>query len=473
LQNNQLDDKRWKGIVYDWAGYASMDNMQQLTRCLTPRQISIIMGALTPLYWRTRWMNLSGHDIGAEIADIELALLSACGEGGENMQIRQKPGDSCVLQYSNDGGVTWADGFDYSLCVAGSNAPVVLDIDIDASKAYYDTIINNYNGTTGSIISTAYNRALLCWGIRAYVQSAIEAFIAYAEQQEAEADATLNIAAMILVAGAAIAGTIALGPAGGAAAGALAYGFLVGGVTMAVWAALDTTNLDDLRDEDAIEQVVCCIMNDVAGSYPTFAAWQGPYTCSGLSSTAQRIKDIVDAQLSNEDAYAMMLGVMSDYQPFEDLLPDCVCDSWCRGFDYGTNARGADGWAILQGSLRTASVGATNVSGHLQYAQIEYTFPSPVTITDWSATFTLYSSGHTAGAMQFFNGGVEVTSARVNFGAGIDQTVTRSGQTIVCDRIMMYLRDTAGTTPESGINAIKLTGKGAAALPWVDGAECS
>jgi hypothetical protein len=392
------------------------------------------------------------------------------GESECNMYLRPKPGNPCILQYSNDN-ATWFDGFDFAACLASPSSSIT-NIDIDASKNYYDTIINNYDGTTGSIISTTYNRALLCWGIRAYVQSAVEAFIAYAEQQEAETDATLNIAAMILVAGAAIAGTIALGPAGGAAAGALAYGFLVGGTTMAVWAALDTTNLDDLRGEDAIEQVICCIMNDVAGSYPTFAAWQGPYTCSGLSSTAQRIKDIVDAQLNNEDAFAMMLGVMADYQPFEGLLPDCVCDAWCRDFAFGTNARGADGWTVVLGSVVTSSIAATGTSGTKQYGEVEYTFPSSVTITDWSTTYTIYPSGDAGGSVQFYLGGSEVTSARVNLPTGTDRTEARTGLTVVCDRIKVFVRDTDGTNPESGINTIQLTGKGAAALPWSDGVEC-
>lgn len=395
-----------------------------------------------------------------------------CPGGSESdMYLRPKPNNPCVLQYSNDN-VTWYDGFDFSACPPDSGGTVI-NIDIDASKTYYDTVINNYDGTVDSLLPTAYNRNLLCWGVRAYVQSAVEAFIAYAEQQEAEADNALNIAAMILVAGAAIAGTIALGPAGGAAAGALAYGFLIGGATLAVWAALDTTDLGSLRDDGAIDQVVCCIMDGVAGSYPSFAAWQGPYTCNGLSSTAQRIKDIVDAQLPNEDAYAMMLAVMADYQPFEMLLPDCVCDDWCRVFDFGTNARGEDGWTIQGGSVRVASLAATEVIGQRQYLRIEYVFSGPVTITGWEVVYSLYNSSQAGGAIQFFLNGVEVTSERSNLGTGIDRTQSASDREFTCDTVFIFVRDTLGTNPQSGVNEVTLTGRGTSALPWAGGAACT
>lgn len=50
--------KKWKGLTTDWEVVSDMDNVNTSIACLTQREQAILLSALTPLKWRTRWTGL-------------------------------------------------------------------------------------------------------------------------------------------------------------------------------------------------------------------------------------------------------------------------------------------------------------------------------------------------------------------------------------------------------------------------------
>lgn len=76
---------RWKGLTHDWITFAGMDDgtlLPSTMACLTELEASIIVAALTPLSWETRWENLPEgkiDEIQALIADIQAKIM--CNNG--------------------------------------------------------------------------------------------------------------------------------------------------------------------------------------------------------------------------------------------------------------------------------------------------------------------------------------------------------------------------------------------------------
>lgn len=53
-----MTGREWKGIQTDWNATALMTTDENISVCLSQREIGIILSALTPAKWRTRWENL-------------------------------------------------------------------------------------------------------------------------------------------------------------------------------------------------------------------------------------------------------------------------------------------------------------------------------------------------------------------------------------------------------------------------------
>lgn len=57
-----MDKRKWKGIQQDWNVVQAFDNTTDKFTCLTQRDQNVIIQALTPLRWATRWTNLPSPD---------------------------------------------------------------------------------------------------------------------------------------------------------------------------------------------------------------------------------------------------------------------------------------------------------------------------------------------------------------------------------------------------------------------------
>lgn len=70
-------DKRWKGLLQDWPTVAEMDTDDFEYKILNQQQIAILLAALSPYRWRTRWIDLdiSKDELEKLISEIELRLM--------------------------------------------------------------------------------------------------------------------------------------------------------------------------------------------------------------------------------------------------------------------------------------------------------------------------------------------------------------------------------------------------------------
>lgn len=82
----------WKAFTYDYGKLLAYTD-EDCNICLTQRQIAIIQGALSPLYWDTRWENLpTSIKLQNLIGDIEGKLMACltgcdCGCGGSTIEV--------------------------------------------------------------------------------------------------------------------------------------------------------------------------------------------------------------------------------------------------------------------------------------------------------------------------------------------------------------------------------------------------
>lgn len=78
-------DKRWKGIVLDWAEISDMDSEDYELKPLNQQQVAILLALLQYQKWQTRWLNLdlSNDELLAYIGEIEYRLM--LNEGGIGM----------------------------------------------------------------------------------------------------------------------------------------------------------------------------------------------------------------------------------------------------------------------------------------------------------------------------------------------------------------------------------------------------
>jgi len=72
-------DKRWKGILQDWPTVSEMDTVDIEYKALTQQQVAILLAAITPYRWKTRWINLgiSKDELEGLISEIELRLMES------------------------------------------------------------------------------------------------------------------------------------------------------------------------------------------------------------------------------------------------------------------------------------------------------------------------------------------------------------------------------------------------------------
>lgn len=77
--------KRWKAHQFDWLTMAEQDTEKQFYVCLNQQEMAMILGALTPTMWRTRWLNLPNEQDFQWIVELRAKLLcsNGCCDGVE------------------------------------------------------------------------------------------------------------------------------------------------------------------------------------------------------------------------------------------------------------------------------------------------------------------------------------------------------------------------------------------------------
>jgi hypothetical protein len=155
---NQWSDtqKKWKAFPLRWELYAEYNNETEEIKRLTPFQIGILLAAVKPYRWQTRWIDLgiSEEQLEREIAEIEDRLMKE--EDGFGMATQEDIAKGMYQafnwlalqvatgQYANIALSTDEDGV-VSL-PSGSDTPVELPED-DITTPYDDSLAAQMGGT--------------------------------------------------------------------------------------------------------------------------------------------------------------------------------------------------------------------------------------------------------------------------------------------------------------------------------------
>jgi hypothetical protein len=341
MTNRPVDYRRnWKGLVLDSDFVFGQDNEDVYNICLTERERQVLLSAVVPYAWVTRWYSptstaLDLDGIQALIDGIILALLTECGEGSSMFKLRQNSDDPCLLEQSLDDGLTWSTAFNYSLC-AGGGIGAAVNITL-SNELIINTYISNYVDSPSDINENAPddyfsdetdNRNMaLCMALDAYVTS-------YCEEWRRKAEWTLL--------GALAALWLAAIPGIGWVAVVVAVGVAVG--------ATYTTSvaLNAVKDRDAVEDVICCAYEALQGAAINAANFEACLNnCSFTpGSNAAIVRDIVASDLDQQGNLLSFYDALGKaYLMAVAGAENCICDDQTWTYDL----LGGDGQGALEG----------------------------------------------------------------------------------------------------------------------------
>lgn len=345
--------KDWKAITIDWTALDDYDNESILGVCLTQRQVAVLKACLMPAYWSTRWENLTAtaDELDEFVAEID-SQLSSNDCGGLNMEFRDNPTDSCEVQYSNDGGVTWSTMFRKDNCSPGATPAEINQIYTDITN-----IANDYTTWNNDILNVApdweyvdaNSPRALCWAIDFYVDMicdfAIQQIESHNDEVRSENDWVDDLGDII---GTGIVAGIS------AAAGAVTFPAIVIGafvwasteIVDAVWDYFVTVEADFFTDDDARQVVKCLMYEAQTGETPQFPAWRDSLQgWAQLGGNAGKIARSVHLWNQVERIYIEYMMLMEDINTIRATLPECPCpDRWTHEWNFVTH--GMENWII-------------------------------------------------------------------------------------------------------------------------------
>lgn len=294
-----MTKRDWKAITIDYAAMAGYDNVELLSVCLTQRQVAILAAALVPFYWQTRWDNLSisADDLEEIIAEIDAILQEVC---------------SVVL--------TCVDVLE---CIEVSpqfeiNNTVIIVLLLQNNQIKIDFRIDIYDGTPGSINPLAPTTT---WNPDAVRDTAL----CMAAQQFVASFAAIKIAelqaGLLSVYGALVLATVI--------SGGLLLGVAVGVLALGAYSL--QVALTALRDEQAIEDVACCMYHGLQGGAVTQAVFETALDSCGFTGGTNEaiVRDLVAAEIDELANYLAFLDAAGNaYGQAAIGVGNCVCDQW-------------------------------------------------------------------------------------------------------------------------------------------------
>jgi len=336
--------KNWKGINIDWTALLGYDNTEIIPVCLTQRQIAVLKACLIPAYWSTRWLNLivSADVLEEFVADIDNQL-SGNDCGAEIMEFRDNPVDSCEVQYSTDGGLTWDTMFRKDNCLPATSST-------DITNTYTDITNVSTNNTTyaGDILNNAPDWVwvdsdsdkALCWAIDFYVDFVCDFAVTQIQSgnvtRREDNDWLDDLADGI--AGAVIAALVFFSsnpitlPA--AAVGAIGWASVL--LVEEVWDWLVGKDWEDFEDDDAKHDVKCIMYHAMKGQTPDFNVWRDSLEDFEILGEAQKsIGGMVHEMNQSVDVFINYMILMEELNDVLAILPECDCpDRWEHEWDF-------------------------------------------------------------------------------------------------------------------------------------------
>jgi hypothetical protein len=355
--------KDWKAVTMDWTALLDYDHSDIIGICLTQREVAILKALLTTAYWSTRWTNLTAtpDELDDFVANMDYKL-----DGNDcevtALEFRDNPLDTCEVQYSTDGGTTWATMFRKDNCRQDATA--------DTLNQYYDDrdeVTTNNTTWNNDILNVAPDwvyvdddsRAALCWAIDFYVDRICEFAIREIQNGNVErreendwVDDLIDVITVGCVAGiAATAGAITL-PA--IAIGAI--GFAVGYVINDIYDWLVGVDYSAFEDEDAKDIIKCAMFQAQEGVTPQYPAWRDSLEdYQSYGGNVETIAGLIHTSWnSEEDIYINYMILLEEINTVRDTLPVCPCpDRWTHTWNFVTH--GLENWleaVLVHPSLR-------------------------------------------------------------------------------------------------------------------------
>lgn len=356
MSNNR---SAWKAITIDYTALQTYDDSEQIIICLTQRQVAILKALLTTTYWLTRWTNVavSDDELLAYVAQLDSQL-----DGNDcecpMLMFRDNPDDPCEVQYSQDGGETWATMFRKDVCRVPSEGDVTI---INNTKIIITENNDTWNGDIINIaedwewVGDKSNNAI-CWAIDKYVDAICE--LAIANIQSGNDERRDNDDLWDTLRG--IISTLAIGAStviGIPAAAVGAFAWAVVAIADALYDDWVTRTYDQFEDDDARQAIKCAMYYSLVGKTVQFEDWRDsiqsydPQTANEIA-----IWESVSVVNSDTDVYINYLLLTEDINSISESLPTCPCElRWEHTWNFVTH--GLEVWTVDDLGTYVAGVG--------------------------------------------------------------------------------------------------------------------
>lgn len=378
---------------------------------------------------------------------IKFYIVAICPSGEslmDNFRLRQDPTNDCMLQQSITNGGSWIDAFDFSLC---QPQPTELD-NTDLFTRILDAIGDlgdNYDGTPQSINpnlvygdSDDDNRdSALCFALYLFVNTIIEI------TKQAQEDEAAGISSSLSSLGSAAGGLGAIYAALAAAEFVnplFAVAFAGIQVATSLLAVVTEHNLPDLDfSSDQIEDVVCHMYGNMAGSDPTFGSF---YMCmNGFSNPddkTQALSEMMYAATHHKKGYLTfieLLGqVVAEAIAGSTFYCPCTAPLYCPQYPLDGDEIDDSVTPYPADNEWYANNGIANPNPGVNSAALWTSPAGIIQLSTASMYFQSTTTGQTA-FIQYWDGANWVTLKQEDFDTPGDHVMTWTDTAVITERV--------------------------------------
>jgi len=376
--------------------------------------IAHIAGIISRLSWEDAWVGDDSEKFRATQEIGKLFYYFLKGQCAEMM--RQKPTQPCIWQASYDGGETWADIFDMSLCLSGKSSrtpleyiALVNELNVEINNTN-DTYLGDVTNVTNNWVygdeDDANRDAALCYAIEEFIDFVCETMLKLIGDGNVEFKDGADFFAAIEIALAGIAtGLFSLG----IATSWTGIGAIALAASAAITLVIGYTKSSDapiFQDDAAKETLRCQMYLAMAGQTPTLALWQASLSSvSEPSTNVQHLNNVVNSFLDFEDLFIQWMIAFDDVAGLSVPVPNACAD--CEALSY--NRLDGDGNDDMYGvPNNTASASVYDAGNDLYIGQFVPSggaviigtgidFGATKTITAVRATFDIHRTASAGG----------------------------------------------------------------------------
>lgn len=289
-----LQNKKWRAITYNYVNL--MDGLSEGSKlyCLTDFQRTWLMSNIDYMRFPTRWTNLSitKDELNQLADDLELALMSCVDIQPYQVEFTYNQTVKQTL-----------DNFQSAYDLGG-----ISELNPNTPTDFYDG-----DGSDN-------RESALCTACKIYVYS-------YAANWVTVAQTTLGIAVLF-----GIAASLSI-------VGGIIASVLVGGL-----AFITQTAIDAMTDEDALDNVACCMYNALQGQVVGQSIFENSLDACGflVGSNESIVRDIISADLDKFKNWLSFLNSVGDSFVYAEAgISDCPCPDICTQlWDFTINDQG-------------------------------------------------------------------------------------------------------------------------------------